>query len=95
MGGALIRVTEPEACEDADGLLRCRRPPCRKKTGCHKFEKLQRETRIVRGFVVRERRTFFVVRGRGSPRSSDPPCCRSLRLVSDWVQNVTGACGNV
>ena len=24
MGGALIRVTEPEACEDADGLLRCR-----------------------------------------------------------------------
>ena len=89
MGGALIRITE----RDTRG---CRWPLAlptpsfaAKKEGCHKFEKLQRETRIVRGFVVRERRTFFVVRGRGSPRSSDPPCCRAC----DWcrfLQNVTG-----
>ena len=76
MGGALIRITE----RDTRGCrwpLALPTPSLPQEEGCHKFEKLQRETRIVRGFVVRERRTLFVVRGRGSPRSSDPPCCRA------------------
>ena len=52
MGGALIRITE----RDTRGCrwpLALPTPSFAKKEGCHKFEKLQRETRIVRGFVVR------------------------------------------
>ena len=52
MGGALIRITE----RDTRGCrwpLALPTPSLPQEEGCHKFEKLQRETRIVRGFVVR------------------------------------------
>ena len=73
MGGALIRITE----RDTRGCrwpLALPTPSFAKKEGCHKFEKLQRETRIVRGFVVRERRRF---------RGDEYPELNGLRFVSD------------
>ena len=78
MGGALIRVTEPEACEDADGLLRCRVllvARTRVATSLRSCNE-KRELCVALLFASEGR---FVVRGRGSPRSSN------LR----FLQNVT------
>ena len=81
MGGALIRIAE----RDTRGCrwpLALPTPSLPQEEGCHKFEKLQRETRIVRGFVVASEGRFLwfgAVAPRGRP-------IRHVVEACDWCR---------